>query len=243
MKENIMSQIDNVTDEEKMAVINQAFGVLDESLKKQAGISSSSTYDYNIEKTDAVAKWEGKTFNNKTCYVIGKFETGDDMPENSVTYRGITEREAWNIAFIKKHPVIIISALDEKDAEKMPENIAVVIGDYNITGNIISDLEKEAISITQLLLNFEIKTHHPHLFPAKELRDFVGEYLTVRYNDDMGIIVNINVVESDPDADNPDDVYFEIDMKSNLPTTVIHNDIMALLGSKCLEIEFEYNTK
>lgn len=170
------------------------------------------------------------TFNS--YIVIASLDTGDEKTET-------TEAQAKAIEFFTTHKVILADTFEE--GKKLPNNIAIVIGNPSKEYNrIVYDLKKINYSTTDLLLNIKVKTHHPDLF--KDLQFYLNDYVEMRYGS-LGIEAIIDIIDSPEDADHPENVYFELDMESNIPTTTIHNDILAFVGSYCLNIEFEHNRK
>lgn len=199
-------------------------------------IRQSCTYE---PQPEIPSKYKRKMdFTNNSYFIIASLDTGD---ENTMK---TTEEQAKAIKFFTSHKVMLIDTYEQD--KKLPDNIAIVIGndrdeytsiEYN---NIVDDLFDMNYSITHLLINFTIKTHHPNLF--NRIRDNTIEYINQRYGDN-GILVRFHIEDAPEDADHPENVYFELDMKSNIPTTIIHSDIQAYVGSYCLNIEFEYNHK
>lgn len=164
-------------------------------------------------------------FTNDIYLIIANFPEYEE--DGTVDNRG-TE-------FLESHRTIQITAYENNE---LPKNIAIVIGNPSLVyNNIIEDLKKINFSDTTLLINLNIYTTHPELFA--QAQDYLDNYIHKRYGL-YGIDAKINIIKS---GIVKNDVEFDIDIQSNIPTTIIHSDILAFVSSYCLNIEFNYNRK
>lgn len=137
--------------------------------------------------------------------------------------------------FMENHRVILVDAYE--DNTYVQNNIAVIVGNNSHHYAVIEeDLKKLNYTTTQLLINFTITTNVPEIY--KDAKAYVDNYIKTRYGS-KGIEVHINIVDECSNC--KDYANFRIDIQSNIPTTIVHSDIMAYLGSYCLAVEFAYN--
>ena len=170
-------------------------------------------------------------FTNDIYLVIANF------PE----YKENGSADKRGVEFLETHRTIQIATY-EKDNE-LPKNIAIIIGNPSLAYNIIiEDLKKINFSNTTLLINLNIYTNHPELFIQAQA--YLDNYIHKRYGL-YGIEAKANIIQRAYGENNTleSDVEFDIDIQSNIPTTIIHSDILAFISSYCLNIEFNHNRK